>query len=318
MLTSETSLRSLHFAPSMTPPPLPRHLGLSRRQSYDPLSTSSKLSKSLHLGTLPSPQFVHLPAGQRSVPATESSLSAIGGYRVHDSGIGEAKEGPRTPGGSLVIGSEVFGFGTFKGGAGAGGKGASGRWGDGRVGNEESEEQEGREWATNGFENGSGLASPAIGDQEFGLGGTSGKGDSNVSAGIQSHEVGTDEFVRILRSSTSRDRSHIRPSTPMDSRTARGPLHCHRSTISTLSNAPPRLSPSSTLGPSRPLPSLLLPPSLLARDSTLPPTPRTPNRQTAEVGKTREDLRLGTLLPRPRRLPRPPPPTTTSRSVCAT
>lgn len=85
----------------------PRHLGLTRRQSYDPLSSTKS---SLTLGALPSPAFGRLPTGQRSVPAVESNRLSVGGglsgYRT-----GGLTEAPRTPGGSLVVGSEVFGFG---------------------------------------------------------------------------------------------------------------------------------------------------------------------------------------------------------------
>lgn len=88
----------------------PRHLGLTRRQSYDPLSTTK--SSPLTLGALPSPAFGRLPTGQRSVPAVESNrLSVGGGGSAYRTGLTGSGEEPRTPGGSLVVGSEVFGFG---------------------------------------------------------------------------------------------------------------------------------------------------------------------------------------------------------------
>jgi hypothetical protein len=101
----------------------PRHLGLPRRQSYDPLSTTKSLSQSLSLGNLPPPQFGNLSSGQRSVPAVESSR-LLGGSAFR-SVSGPGGDGQRTPGGSLVVGSEVFGFGRAKEGR--------ERWGDGSV-----------------------------------------------------------------------------------------------------------------------------------------------------------------------------------------
>ncbi|GAA5896446.1 hypothetical protein JCM6882_001015 [Rhodosporidiobolus microsporus] len=91
----------------------PRHLGLPRRQSFDPLSSNTK--GSLSLGQLPAPSFGAIPAGLRSVPAIESSrhflhLGASSAFRNVSAPLGD---GQRTPGGSLVIGAEVFGFGKY-------------------------------------------------------------------------------------------------------------------------------------------------------------------------------------------------------------
>ncbi|GAA6059491.1 hypothetical protein JCM10212_002234 [Sporobolomyces blumeae] len=86
----------------------PRHLGLPRRQSYDPLS-STKGSLGLSLGQLPPPTFGNIPAGLRSVPAVDSNRHFISSaFRNVSAPLGD---GQRTPGGSLVIGAEVFGFG---------------------------------------------------------------------------------------------------------------------------------------------------------------------------------------------------------------
>ena len=63
----------------------PRHLGLARRQSYDPLSTTK--SHSLSLGTLPSPSFGALPHGHTSVPAIESNRFLSGGFRAVFAGM---------------------------------------------------------------------------------------------------------------------------------------------------------------------------------------------------------------------------------------
>ncbi|BGP00131.1 hypothetical protein RTG_00087 [Rhodotorula toruloides ATCC 204091] len=84
----------------------PRHLGLPRRQSFDPLSSSNK--GALSLGTLPRPSFADLPTGLRSVPAIESTRHLGSAFRNVSAPFGD---GQRTPGGSLVIGAEVFGFG---------------------------------------------------------------------------------------------------------------------------------------------------------------------------------------------------------------
>ncbi|GAA6003048.1 hypothetical protein JCM10207_001962 [Rhodosporidiobolus poonsookiae] len=84
----------------------PRHLGLPRRQSFDPLSSTKG---SLTLGQLPPPSFGAMPAGLRSVPAIESSRHlGSNPWRNISAPLGD---GQRTPGGSLVIGAEVFGFG---------------------------------------------------------------------------------------------------------------------------------------------------------------------------------------------------------------
>ncbi|BGP16885.1 hypothetical protein JCM10213_007330 [Rhodosporidiobolus nylandii] len=90
----------------------PRHLGLPRRQSFDPLSSTKG---SLTLGQLPPPSFGAMPSGLRSVPALESSRHHLGGlgnaaFRHVAAPLGD---GQRTPGGSLVIGAEVFGFGKY-------------------------------------------------------------------------------------------------------------------------------------------------------------------------------------------------------------
>ncbi|KAM0749114.1 ARM repeat-containing protein [Meredithblackwellia eburnea MCA 4105] len=120
-----------------------RPYGLARRQSYDPLSTSSK-SQSLSLGTLPRPDFAQLPLGQRSVPAVETGRFLASGFR---SVSGPHEPGQRTPGGSLVVGSEVFGFG------GPPKKDARERWGSGAVigrDEEEDEEEEAESQGANG------------------------------------------------------------------------------------------------------------------------------------------------------------------------
>lgn len=111
------------MASSPLPPPL------NRRSSYDPHSTKTKLS----LGSLPPPSFRDLGAGQRSVPAVESSRH-LGGFRAVSSPFGD---GLRTPGGSLVVGSEVFGFGRA---AALAAKEGKDRWGDGLTGEGESED----------------------------------------------------------------------------------------------------------------------------------------------------------------------------------
>jgi hypothetical protein len=100
----------------------PRHLGLTRRQSYDPLS-STKGSLGLSLGKLPPPTFGNIPAGLRSVPAVESSRHFGSAFRNVTTPNGD---GQRTPGGSLVIGAEVFGFGALK-------KEPRERWGSGSI-----------------------------------------------------------------------------------------------------------------------------------------------------------------------------------------
>ncbi|SGY13994.1 BQ5605_C010g06021 [Microbotryum silenes-dioicae] len=118
-------------------------MGLPRRQSFEPLSTSStSLASSLSLGKLPSPVFDRFGPGQRSVPAFEASSFHLfvgatrsnsklglpngtnGGSMRSVSGPGTptssrsngiADEGQRTPGGSsLAIGEEVFGFKTVR------------------------------------------------------------------------------------------------------------------------------------------------------------------------------------------------------------
>ncbi|GAA5992359.1 hypothetical protein JCM10908_000443 [Rhodotorula pacifica] len=87
---------------------IPARLGLPRRSSFDPLSTSSS-KKGLSLGTLPGPSFAALPSGLRSVPALDSSRSfGSAAFRNVSTPLGD---GQRTPGGSLVVGAEVFGFG---------------------------------------------------------------------------------------------------------------------------------------------------------------------------------------------------------------
>lgn len=101
----------------------PRHLGLTRRQSFDPLSSKLSLSQSLSLGNLPSPTFGHIPAGQRSVPAVDLNRR-LGGAGAFRSVSGPLGDGQRTPGGSLVVGAEIFGFGGPKG---------KDRWGNGSV-----------------------------------------------------------------------------------------------------------------------------------------------------------------------------------------
>lgn len=118
-----------------------RPFGLSRRQSYDPLSTTK--AQSLSLGTLPPPHFGPLPGGQRSVPAVESNRFLGAGFRGGPHG-----DGQRTPGGSLVVGSEVFGFGGRPPA-----KDARERWGSGAVGGQEEDEDDGSNEATpNGLE----------------------------------------------------------------------------------------------------------------------------------------------------------------------
>lgn len=88
---------------------IPARLGLPRRSSFDPLSSTSK--RGLSLGTLPGPSFGALPSGLRSVPALDSARpfgSAATAFRNVSGPLGD---GQRTPGGSLVVGAEVFGFG---------------------------------------------------------------------------------------------------------------------------------------------------------------------------------------------------------------
>ncbi|GAA5970745.1 hypothetical protein JCM8115_003159 [Rhodotorula mucilaginosa] len=88
---------------------IPARLGLPRRSSFDPLSSTSK--RGLSLGTLPGPSFAALPSGLRSVPALDSARpfgSAATAFRNVSGPLGD---GQRTPGGSLVVGAEVFGFG---------------------------------------------------------------------------------------------------------------------------------------------------------------------------------------------------------------
>lgn len=88
---------------------IPARLGLPRRSSFDPLSSTSKCG--LSLGTLPGPSFAALPSGLRSVPALDSARpfgSAATAFRNVSGPLGD---GQRTPGGSLVVGAEVFGFG---------------------------------------------------------------------------------------------------------------------------------------------------------------------------------------------------------------
>lgn len=90
---------------------IPARLGLPRRSSFDPLSTSSGSKKGLSLGALPGPSFAALPSGLRSVPALDSARpfgSAAAAFRNVSGPLGD---GQRTPGGSLVVGAEVFGFG---------------------------------------------------------------------------------------------------------------------------------------------------------------------------------------------------------------
>ncbi|GAA5971182.1 hypothetical protein JCM21900_004076 [Sporobolomyces salmonicolor] len=100
----------------------PRHLGLPRRQSYDPLSSTKG---SLSLGKLPPPTFGSIPAGLRSVPAVETTRHfGSSAFRNVSAPLGD---GQRTPGGSLVIGAEVFGFGK------PAPKDARERWGTGSV-----------------------------------------------------------------------------------------------------------------------------------------------------------------------------------------
>ncbi|SCZ89604.1 BZ3500_MvSof-1268-A1-R1_Chr9g10475 [Microbotryum saponariae] len=122
-----------------------RPMGLPRRQSFEPLSTSSTLASSLSLGKLPSPVFDRFGPGQRSVPAFEASsfhlfvgatrpnsrlglpngtnggsMRSVSGPRTPTTPTssrsnGIADEGQRTPGGSsLAIGEEVFGFKTVR------------------------------------------------------------------------------------------------------------------------------------------------------------------------------------------------------------
>ena len=90
------------------PPTGVARLGLPRRQSYDPLS-STKGSLGLSLGKLPPPTFGNIPTGLRSVPAVDSSRHFSSAFRNVTTPLGD---GQRTPGGSLVIGAEIFGFGT--------------------------------------------------------------------------------------------------------------------------------------------------------------------------------------------------------------
>ncbi|GAA5971144.1 hypothetical protein JCM11641_004160 [Rhodosporidiobolus odoratus] len=86
----------------------PRHMGLPRRQSFDPLSSTKK---ALTLGQLPPPSFGVMPSGLRSVPALESARPfGSNAFRHVAAPLGD---GQRTPGGSLVIGAEVFGFGKY-------------------------------------------------------------------------------------------------------------------------------------------------------------------------------------------------------------
>ncbi|GAA6049753.1 hypothetical protein JCM3770_004441 [Rhodotorula araucariae] len=86
---------------------IPPRLGLPRRSSFDPLSSTKG---SLSLGSLPPPAFGNLPTGLRSVPAIESTRRLGSVFRDVAAPLGD---GQRTPGGSLVIGAEVFGFGKY-------------------------------------------------------------------------------------------------------------------------------------------------------------------------------------------------------------
>ncbi|GAA5898442.1 Pumilio-family RNA binding repeat-containing protein [Sporobolomyces salmoneus] len=130
-------------APAKTTTPIgvnPRHLGLPRRQSYDPLS-STKGSLGLSLGQLPPPAFGNIPAGLRSVPAVESSRHFGSAFRNHVTTPNG--DGQRTPGGSLVIGAEVFGFGA------ALKKEPRERWGTGSIDSvsaEKNEERSSSDW----------------------------------------------------------------------------------------------------------------------------------------------------------------------------
>lgn len=115
----------------------PRHLGLPRRQSYDPLS-STKGSLGLSLGQLPPPTFGNIPAGLRSVPAVESNRHFGSAFRNHVTTPNG--DGQRTPGGSLVIGAEVFGFGA------ALKKEPRERWGTGAIESAASQTEEPSDW----------------------------------------------------------------------------------------------------------------------------------------------------------------------------
>ena len=126
------------------------HLGLARRQSYDPLSTTK--THSLSLGTLPAPSFGALPHGHTSVPAIESNRFLGAGFR---SVSGPNESGQRTPGGSLVVGSEVFGFGRQQPQ-----KDARERWGSGGVGQDEDDE-DANEPTPNGADAAPGQQQPA-------------------------------------------------------------------------------------------------------------------------------------------------------------
>lgn len=166
----------------------PKHLGLARRQSYNPLSTTKNgASESLSLGTLPPPLFpAEVPTGQRSVPALDS------GRRLGTNGRSPLTgEQPRTPGGSLVVGSEVFGF--------AGRVSGRERWGDGglvdsglapdsEVVPPRTEEVVSRNWPSHpsAFENGIGTKRQTIDFSEVGLAtsrnGSNGESVSSLSS----------------------------------------------------------------------------------------------------------------------------------------
>lgn len=93
--------------PSDKPAP-PRPLGLSRRQSFDPLTRAGKSTFSL--GPLPGPHFGDLPTGATSVPAIDVNRR-LGGHHFSPS-VHDSDGGLTTPGGSrLPIGGEVFGSG---------------------------------------------------------------------------------------------------------------------------------------------------------------------------------------------------------------
>lgn len=148
----------------------PRHVGLPRRQSYDRLSTAKSLSQSLSLGTLPSPQFNHLPSGQRSVPAFETNRRLGAGFRT----VSGDKDVPRTPGGSLVVGSEVFGFG----------KAGKERWGSGEVDRDEDENKPKADGAVQGSDWPGEFADAVSGGlQEFQL---QGRGQGSESSSLVS------------------------------------------------------------------------------------------------------------------------------------
>lgn len=97
--------------PSATLAPIgapPSRLGLLRRQSFDPLSSTKG---SLTLGQLPPPTFGAIPNGLRSVPALDTNRHL--GSAAFRNIVAPMGDGQRTPGGSLVIGAEVFGFGKY-------------------------------------------------------------------------------------------------------------------------------------------------------------------------------------------------------------